>query len=149
MEDKISDLLFIGEYKSIEPMIKDCTYEEIINIFMNIGLKNNNIGIIIFLFYIYYKTKEERWIKMCAFLIDVVFCSFEGGYGAAKFLYKELLEHEENLENLVNYYNYSRVPETQESYTDEEVKKLASKILKIDKDNPTVLDELNRRGIHL
>lgn len=73
MEDTISDLLFIGDYKSIEPMIKDCSYEEIINIFMNIGLKNNNIGIIIFLFYIYYKTKEERWIKMCAFLIDVVF----------------------------------------------------------------------------
>ena len=147
MEEIINNYLNLGKYEKIEFLLKDKSYREITNILAEVGFTTNNIGIILFIVYMYEKSKDKIWFRIGTYILDVVFCSFEGGYGAALFISKYLLEEEESFDNLYNYFIYSTNPDTEEAFSNEEVRELANKILVTDPNNENVLNELKRRNI--
>ena len=149
MEEVIINYLNLGKYEELENLLKEKSYREICNVLIQVGYKTNNIGVIMFVVYLYEKSKDKIWLEIGSTILDVAFCSFEGGYGAALFINKYLLKEEESFEHLYNYFMYSTCPDTEDAFSNDEVSELAEKILVTDPHNENVLSELKRRNINI
>lgn len=138
----LSELLTSARFDEAEILCKDMKAEEVADLMLKSAYETESITVYGFAMYMKERHDKKTWLKIMFDLMINPLCFIEGAYALAAVYARELIEIEETVENLEKLLFIYNSPEN--VISEEEAKRAAVKMLKIEPQNVIAIEVLGR-----
>jgi len=135
--EKIIQLINSGKYDESEKICRNLNFTEIRNGFLKIAYDTTNFSLYSFVFYMFTKTEDDRWLDLALSLVIGPLCFVEGAYSIGLFHARQLIRKKNCVKNLVQLLFFYTIPE--KLINRDEALEIAHQVLKLDPINQVAL----------
>ena len=138
----LSELLTSTRFDEAEILCKDMKVEEVADLMLKSAYETESITVYGFAMYMKERHDKKSWLNIMFDLMINPLCFIEGAYALAAVHARELIGIDESVENLEKLLFIYNSPEN--VISEEEAKRVATKILEIEPQNVIALEVLGR-----